>query len=82
MKNWATLGVPPPRRGAPRSETGRFVRDLQLRCLVVSLLALIVIVLVGVPARSIWLVMAGVALLALDACWLTIRIRRQAARGE
>jgi hypothetical protein len=58
------------------------VRDLQLRWLVVCVPVVVALVLVGVPAWSVWLAVAGVALLAVDAWWLTLRIQRQAARGE
>jgi hypothetical protein len=73
---WLTLGVRPPAKGAPLSERLRFVRDFQLRALAIYLPAFIVLLIVPV---SIWFVTAAavaLTLLAIDAAWLTFRIRR------
>ncbi|MEA2311082.1 MAG: hypothetical protein QOE28_1050 [Solirubrobacteraceae bacterium] len=76
MYRWLTLGVRLPEPGASPTEARRFVRDMQLRMLLVAIPLLLVIVVEHLPS---WL-LAGCALstlvLAGDAIWLTVVIRR------
>jgi hypothetical protein len=75
---WATLGVTPPPPGSARVVQMRFVRDLQLRTLVVSA----GIVAAAAFTAPLWVIVGCVAALAcglLNLGWLEIRIRRESA---
>jgi hypothetical protein len=71
-----TFGVTPPRRAAPRVETLRFIRDVELRALLLFLPALLLLVMLATSAW--WVVAAGVAMLGLfqHVVRLTLLIRR------
>ena len=76
MRHVATLGVPPPRDRRDRVQTGRFVRALLARSLLICLAAWLLIALFGdLPSR--WLIIGGavLAVMAADVVWLTFRIR-------
>jgi len=75
---WLTFGVRPPAAGATRHEGLRFIRDMQLRSLVFCVPVLIVLLLV--ISTPVWFVAASgvaLALLVLDAAWLTFQIHRR-----
>lgn len=77
---WLTLGVPPPADPANRVETLRFLRDLMVRSLVVSVVGgLLVVSIVQSTTWTIVLV-AVVTLTALDALFLTWQLRREERR--
>jgi small-conductance mechanosensitive channel len=80
MPHWRTLGVaPPPQPGATRADTWRFVRDLQLRTLIVCAIAFVLLLLAGAPAWAVILAAIGLATGVLNAVWLALRIRRDRA---
>ena len=72
-----TFGVKPPPRGAPRIESLRFVRDMQLRSLLFVVPTFLLLVFVSTSIW--WTVIAGVAMVGLiqSAVRLTLRIRRE-----
>jgi hypothetical protein len=72
-----TFGVKPPPRGAPRVESLRFIRDIELRSLLFVVPAFLLLVLVSTSIW--WTVIAGVAIVGLvqSAVRLTLRIRRE-----
>jgi hypothetical protein len=81
MKHLATLGVPPPRDPHDRVQSGRFLRALLLRTLLLVLPAWVLIALLGVSA---WLLIVGgvtLALIAVDVLWLSYRVRRDERRA-
>jgi hypothetical protein len=84
MRHLATLGVPP---GDPhdRVQSGRFLRALLLRWLVVSVPLWVLVALV--TDLAMWVLLVGGAslvVLAADVIWLGYRVRRdeQRAAGE
>jgi hypothetical protein len=74
---WLTLGVPPPADSTNRVEALRFLRDLMVRSLLVSVV--FVVVVVAVVQSTTWTIVLGavVALTALDALFLTWQLRRE-----
>jgi membrane protein implicated in regulation of membrane protease activity len=85
MRHLATLGVPPPRDRHDRVQSGRFLRGLLLRVLVILLpfWALIALAALVTDLPSWILLLGGVslALLAADVLWLTYRVRRDERRA-
>jgi hypothetical protein len=82
MKHLATLGVPPPRDPHDRVQSGRFLRTLLLRTLVVVVPVWVLVALDGPPG---WLLIVGgvaVALLVADVLWLGYRVRRDEQRVQ
>jgi hypothetical protein len=81
VNHLATLGVRPPEDPRDRVHTGRFLRALLGRWLVVSVLVWVLVAAVtDVPT---WVLIAGgasTALLAADVLWLTYRVRRDERR--
>jgi hypothetical protein len=82
MRHVATLGVSPPRDPKDRVQSGRFLRTLLLRWLVVSLALWAVVALLS-DLSTWWLVLGGaiLAVLAADVLWLTYRVRRDERRA-
>ena len=76
MRHLATLGVPPPDKSGGRAASLRFVRDLLLRTLLVSIPLFAVLLLIGAPSVTILIAAAVMALTLLDVLWLTFAIRR------
>jgi hypothetical protein len=74
---WLTLGVRPPADPENRVEVLRFLRDLMLRSLVVSVVGGAIVV--AVLQDTTWTIVLGavVALTALDALFLTWRLGRE-----
>jgi hypothetical protein len=83
MRNWATLGVPPAADPHDRIQTGRFLRALLGRWLVVSL-ALWTVVALVTELQDWVLIVGGVSLAALatDVLWLSYRVRRDERRAS
>ena len=84
-RSWLTLGVRPPRRGGSRTDGLRFIRDLQVRCLLLCVPAFVLAIVAGAPRWA--LVLGGVALaaLVLDSVLLSRRIggtRGESRRGD
>ena len=73
--------MPPPADPRDRLQSGRFLRALLLRWLVVSLAAWALVWLVT-DLPTWWLIIGGatLALLAADVIWLTYRVRRDERR--
>ena len=65
----------PPSPGAARSERLRFIRNWQLVALLPSAVLVIVLVVAEAPRWAVVLDTVLVVLLALDAVWLTVRVR-------
>jgi hypothetical protein len=79
FSRWVTLGVTAPPPGSARVVQMRFVRDLQLRTLVVSA-GIVAVAAITTPP---WVTLACAAALAcglLNLGWLEIRIRRESER--
>jgi hypothetical protein len=77
MRHLTTLGVAPPRDPRDRVESGQFLSASLLRWLGISIVVwAIVFVLADLP--SWWLVVAAATTLVLagDALWLNLRVRR------
>jgi membrane protein YdbS with pleckstrin-like domain len=81
VRHLATLGVAPPTDPHDRVQSGRFLRALLARWLVVSVAAWALVWLVA-DLPSWWLLIGGVtlAVLAADVLWLTYRVRRDESR--
>jgi hypothetical protein len=81
VRHVATLGVPPPTDPHDRVQSGRFLRALLLRSLVVSLAAW-ALVWIATDLSTLWLILGGATLvvLAADVLWLTYRVRRDESR--
>jgi O-antigen/teichoic acid export membrane protein len=77
---WLTLGVPPPVDPANRVDALRFLRALMVRSLVVSVVFGAIVV--ALLQSTTWAIVIGavVALTALDALFLTWRLRREERR--
>jgi uncharacterized membrane protein YfcA len=77
---WLTLGVRPPADPENRVETLRFLRDLMVRSLVIGVVLGAVVV--AVVESTTWklVIVALVALTALDALFLTWQLRREERR--
>ena len=74
---WLTLGVPPPADSTNRVEVGRFLRDLMVRSLLVSIVVGAVVI--AIVQSTTWTIVLGavLALTALDALFLTWQLRRE-----
>lgn len=82
MSNWATLGVPPPSKPVDRVSSGRFVRAMLVRTLViVGSIWLLVLVASDGPRWMLILAICSVAILIVDIAWLTHRIGRDERRS-
>jgi hypothetical protein len=83
VRHVATLGVPPPRNPHDRVQSGRFVRALLLRCLVLSLVLWALVALIT-DLSTWWLALGGATLvvLAADVLWLSYRVRRDERRAS
>jgi hypothetical protein len=77
---WLTLGVQPPADPGNRVDTLRFLRDLMVRSLVIGVVLGAVVV--AVVENTTWklVIVAVVALTALDALFLTWQLRREERR--
>jgi hypothetical protein len=82
VRHVSTLGVPPPRDPHDRVQSGRFLRALLLRCLVLAV-ALWALVALITDLSTWWLVIGGATLaaLAVDVLWLSYRVRRDERRA-
>ena len=82
MRRAATLGVSPPRDPHDRVQSGRFLRALLIRWLVVSVALWALVALIS-DLSTWWLVLGGATLgvLAADVLWLTHRVRRDERRA-
>jgi hypothetical protein len=82
VRHVATLGVPPPGDAHDRVQSGRFLRALLFRSLVLSL-ALWGLVALIIDLSTWWLLLGGatLAVLAVDVLWLTYRVRRDERRA-
>jgi hypothetical protein len=77
VRHLATLGVPPPSNPHDRLQSGRFLRTLLLRWLIVSIvLWLLVVLITDLAAWALIVGGAALAVLAADVLWLTYRVRR------
>jgi len=74
---WLTLGVPPPADRANRVDVLRFLRDLMVRSLVVSVVFGAIVVAVLQSTTWTIVIVAVVALTALDALFLAWQLRRE-----
>lgn len=74
---WLTLGVPPPVDRANRVDVLRFLRDLMVRSLVVSVVFGAIVVAVLQSTTWTIVIVAVVALTALDALFLAWQLRRE-----
>jgi hypothetical protein len=74
---WLTLGVPPPADSTNRVEVLRFLRDLMVRSLLVSIVVGAVVI--AIVQSTTWTIVLGavLALTALDALFLTWQLRRE-----
>jgi Na+/melibiose symporter-like transporter len=82
MSNWATLGVSPPTKPVDRLSSGRFVRAMLVRTLVVVCPIWIVLLLAsGSPRWMLIVAICSVAVLIVDIAWLTYRTRRDERRS-
>jgi hypothetical protein len=81
MRHLGTLGVAPPADPRDRVQSGRFLRTLLLRWLVVSIAAwAFVLMLADLPTWCLILGAASLAALAADVLWLTYRVRKDERR--
>jgi hypothetical protein len=81
MRHLATLGVSPPGNPRDRVESGRFVRALLVRTLVVVVPLWVLVALIGPPSWVLILGAVSVALLVIDILWLGHRVRRDQRRA-
>jgi hypothetical protein len=82
VRHVTTLGVAPPRDPRDRVQSGRFLRGLLARWLVVSLALWGIVALVtGAPVWVLALAGATLVLLVADVLWLSYRVRRDERRA-
>ncbi len=74
--------MPPPDDPHARVQSGRFLRALLLRCLILSL-AVWALAAVATDVSTWWLVLGGgtLVVLAADVVWLSYRVRRDEGSG-
>jgi len=72
----ALLGIAPPRPGATDCERATFFRDIQIRALALNAIAFGLILLIGPPSWVVLIAAVVLALIALDALRLTLKVRR------
>ena len=70
MADWATLGVPPPKDKTDRVQTGRFVRAMLVRTLVLVIPVWIIVFLTEPPSWIRIIAVVSVVTTLLDIAWL------------
>jgi Na+/melibiose symporter-like transporter len=76
-----TLGVAPPSKPVDRASSGRFVRAMLARTLVILCpLWIVLLAASGSPTWMLVVAICSVAILVVDIAWLSYRIRRDGRR--
>lgn len=78
--HWPTLGVRPPRADSGQRGRRRFVRDVELRYLVLIAVPLVLILLVLVGGVALLIAAIATAVLLANAVWLTYLLSRDPGR--